>query len=542
MLDNQLIEAYVRELEALRAQGRIFAQMYPNVAARLDIGSSRSRDPGVERVVESTAFLAARMRLMIENNATELPQAILSILAPALLEPIPSMALLDLQDGSEAQNIPRGTRFDYHAGGRSLVCFSTTMEVTASPLALKLRRLAPSRGAMDGIGVRLVGHPAAGRLLLCLGNDELSAATLMDAFAERLVRVELAAAGDGAPVQVPRTSVRIHGFTPEEAALPVRPAAHNAHRLVTEFIAFPAKFRFISLSGIRPAPGAELRFWFSQPLALPAALAPDLISVNRVPAVNLWPAAATPFNVDGRNLEYPVRIDALRYRTVECHSVEKVDFHTSQSNESIRLDPVVAFGSVRGTSIRWGVRRTTSRMGAEVLLYFQGLDYATLGRQRFLAAPTALASNRDVAYRIPVGSRLEPIESLGGWRSSLAIAPTPYRPAMTGPRTMESLIGYLNSSMSSLISRGRRNVLRDFLRQFPGGREASWVDGIGPPSLRQVAALHGGHPHAGLAMMLPFDSDRYRTTSWAMIKRVIGELLDSQRGLNQVEEVIVRPV
>jgi len=69
LLDNRLLSAYVAELTALRSHGREFAEAYPDIASRLDIGERQSRDPQVERVVESSAFLAARLRRMIEESA-----------------------------------------------------------------------------------------------------------------------------------------------------------------------------------------------------------------------------------------------------------------------------------------------------------------------------------------------------------------------------------------------------------------------------------------------------------------------------------------
>ena len=546
MIDSQFLDAYVAELEALRVHGRDLAQTYPGIAARLDIGPSRSRDPHVERVVESAAFLAARLRRMIEAGAAELPMAALSILAPVLVEPLPSMALLDLQGGNEPRNVPRGTRFDYELGGRALVCFSTTMALTVAPLALRLRRMEPSGGSPDGIGIRIGGRPPA-RLLLCLGSNELSAAVLMDALDQALAAVELVAPGREDPVPVPRSCLRIHGFARDEAALPVRPAVHRAHRVVTEFMVFPEKFRFISLTGLPLVSGSEIRLRFSRPLRLPSPLPPDLITVNRVPGVNLWRSAATPFDIDGYRLEYPVRVDSPRYRTdsprrrtVECHSVESVDLYGSGGGKAIRLDPVMGLGEVRGTAIRWGVRRVVSRTSGEVLLYFQGLDYRDLGRPRLLAAPTVMASNRDVAQHTQAGTQLRPLDGLGGWRGSLAGTPTPYRPAIVESRAMEMLVGFLRSNMSGLAGESRRGLLREYLKRFPGAEEAGWIDGIGSVTLRPVASVREGLPQPGLAVAIAFDGERHRATSQAMVKRVLGELFDSQRGINRVEDVVVQ--
>lgn len=536
MIDSQLLDAYIAELDALRNHGREFANAYPDIASELDIGPRRSRDPHVERVVDSIAFLAARMRLMIEEDATQMPLATLAMLAPSMVEPVPSMAILQLQDGSEGETLGRGARFDFEIAGQAVACFSTTMDTEIAPLNLRLRRLESPTGG-DAFGVQLAGLPPE-RLLLHIGNDPIGTATLMDAFEEDLTGIELVPPGGGA-IRLPTTAMRVHGFNDDDAALPVRPAAHRAHRVVIEFMAFPEKFAFVSFAGLPLEDGSEIVFRFRRPLQLPPALPPDLIAVNRVPAVNLWRTAATPFDLHGRQLEYPVRVDALRYRTVECHSVEDVQLH-APDGESERIDPVVAFGDVVDSDIRWGVRRSVSRMGGEMLMYFDGLDYSELGSQRYVAAPNVLASNRDIAARVPVGRTLNAVDPLGDWRCTLVGAPSGYLPALAGSSAMESLIGYLRSSMTSLEN-GGVDMLRSYLTRFPGASKASWIKDLGPLTTFPVAAMRMGHPQPGIGVEVTFDRPRNRTTSIALLRRVVGLLLESQRGVNRVQNVSIRP-
>lgn len=539
MIDAQLLETYITELDALRRHGREFAEAYPEIASRLDIGSRRSRDPHVERVVESSAFLASRLRMMIEESATELPLAMLSLLAPSLTEPVPAMGIVEFQGGEEPQTVARGSRFDFEVGDQALACFSTAMDTVAAPMSLAVRRVASGGGPGDTIGVRVEGTPTD-PLLLYLGNDAVSGATLLDAFDDDLTAIDVVPPDDDSdPIHVPLSSLRMHGFNAAEASLPVRPAAHLAHRSVVEYMVCPEKFRFVSLSGVPLASGSEVMFRFSRPVALPPALAPDLITVNRAPVVNLWEVAATPFDITGRALEYPVQVDALRYRTVECHSVERVDVYGPGGGRPERIDPAVALGEISGSQIRWGVRRTVSRTGGQVLMYFEGLDYRELGRQRFLVAPVVLASNRDVAQHTPVGEPLQPVGSMGNWRCALAAAPTEYRPALAGAQAMETMIGYLRSNMTSLAS-GRLDLLRDYLGRFPGADRANWVNGLAAVATRPVATMRMGYPQAGVGLTVTFDKQRYPTTSLAGVRRLLNGLFNSQRGINRVEDVDVR--
>ena len=539
MIDSQLLNAYVGELEALRVHGGELAASFPDVAARLDIGPRRSRDPHVERVVESAAFLAARLRMQMESQSTELPMALLSILAPTLLEPVPAMALADLRGGTEAQRIARGTRFDLGVGQAPLVCLATTMAVTVAPYSIRISRLGAQGNDAGGISLRLFGKPPD-TLELFIGNNPLNAALLIDAFAENLATIEVVGPNGGEPIQLPPSRLRMQGLRPDEAALPVRPAVHQAHRLVTEFIAFPEKFSFVSLAGAPFEHGTEIRFRFSEPLAsLEGNLPHDLITVNRVPLVNLWPTAGTPFNISGKQLEYPVRVDAQRYRLVECHSVEAMQLYGPESSQPIRLDPLLATGEMLDTAIRWGTRRTMTPAGGEVMVYFKGLDYRKLPRQSHLAAPRLLASNGEAPRRARVGESLHPIDGLGDWHAALASVPTAYRPALVQSEAMRTLIGYMQSSVNSLASADSRGSLRQYLRRFPGADTASWIDAIGRVAVQPVATIHNGIPRSELRVFVAFDTTRSRTTSRTIVKRVLAGLFDSQRSLNRVEEVVV---
>ena len=535
MIDDRLIDAYVAELDALRAHGREFARSYPDIAARLDIGPRTSRDPHVERVVESAAFLAARLRQMIEEGAAELPLSMLSVLAPSLVEPVPSMAIAQLVGGVTPQSIPRGSRFDGTVGGQ-MICFRTTMPFTAAPLEVRTELLEPTADYASGIALHFGGRTAPDPLMLYLGSGQRSAAVLMDALDESLASISLVAP-DGQRRDLPRGALRIHGVAPEDAALPVRRAVHAAHRLLTEFLVFPEKFRFISLHGVMIPPRTQLQFRFNRPLALSPPIPPDLIGVNCVPVVNLWNSGGVPIDVVGRQLEYPVSVDTLRYRTVGCHSVESVELFSSDSSEAVQLDPIVGFGEMRGTPVRWGVRRSVSRQDSEVLLYFQGLDYSMLGRQRLLIVPAVLASNRDLAQYLAAGARLMPVEGLGTWRGRLVTPPTRPRGALPGETAMTILIGYLRSSVAGLVVEARGGGLRDFLKRFPGGAEAAWIDSIGTASIEPVTVLRRGQPQSGVSIRLRYDAGSRITTSRATLRRVLGQLFESQRGFNRVEEV-----
>ena len=364
MIDEALFGAFVRELEALRTHGAQFAELHPDVASALDIGARKSRDGGVERIVQSTAFLAARLRLFIDANAAELPATMLATLAPILSEPVPSMAIAAFEDGHEARPIPRGTQLDYYHGSERALTFRTTMDAEPTPLRVSTRRVAAGPGAGDALAVRLEGSIPS-KLTLYLGRDSVTAATLLDALARALVRIEVRPRGarTSTPVRLATRTLRRRGFAPAERALPERAGGHRSYRLMTEFLNFPEKFRFVTLELPALASGSEVVLQMAHRVAIEDDDLGDAFNANRVPVINLWEASGTPFDLNGRMLEYPARVDARRHAAVECHSVESVELFEAAGGGGTRIDPIIAPARRSKSKIQWGVRRGYARSG-----------------------------------------------------------------------------------------------------------------------------------------------------------------------------------
>ena len=535
-MNESLIEAYLAELEALREHGHELAGRYPDLAGRLDIGPRSSRDPHVERVVESSAFLAARLRLLVESEASELPRAVLALLAPTLIEPVPSMALVRFSGGRQARRVQRGTRLDYAPGGHALVCLSTTMEVEVAPASVDVERLEAAGRMPDGLSLAFRGAEVPARPLLHVGGAEAVAAEVLNALATDLAEIEVRRSGSDETEHPPRSVLRLCGYEETEAALPVRANAHPAHRLVGELVAFPEKFSFFSLEGLALRPGDVVRLRFARRLNIASPVPVDLVELNTVPVVNLWRGPATPFQVNATELEFPVRPDALRYRSVECHSVEGVRLFGGEAKRGVELDRIAGLGHPRGTAAKWGARRSESRVGAQVLVHFEWPEPGLPARSRHVAIPDVLMSNRDVAERVPAGADLVPIGGAGDWDAALGGSPSPYLPALEGARAMEALVAHLRASLASASD---PSWIKGYLEGFPGAGRAGWIDAIEGVRLGSGAIVRHGCAVRAVSGVVRLDRERCRGVSPAVIGRILREVLESRRGLNELPAVAV---
>src|SRR5262245_10374641 len=96
-MTDELLPHYDRELSYLRKAGAEFAAAHPKVAGRLRLSAETIEDPHVSRLVESVAFLNARIRRKLDDDFPELTQALLGALYPHYLAPIPSMAIVQFE-------------------------------------------------------------------------------------------------------------------------------------------------------------------------------------------------------------------------------------------------------------------------------------------------------------------------------------------------------------------------------------------------------------------------------------------------------------
>ena len=92
---DELLAYYQAELGYLRGAGLEFAHHYPKVARRLELGLDESPDPHVERLIESFAFLTARVQRAIDDEFPETAAALLGILYPHFLSPVPSLSVAE---------------------------------------------------------------------------------------------------------------------------------------------------------------------------------------------------------------------------------------------------------------------------------------------------------------------------------------------------------------------------------------------------------------------------------------------------------------
>jgi len=342
---EKLLQHYEQELVRLREATRRYAEMHPNVANALELGSDASTDPEVERLLQSVALLNAATQKMIEDGRAEFHRALLQTLQPHYLRVVPACGIIQIDTSSARPNeissvsrLPRGTTL--HNGANK---FTTAFDTTIAPIAITEARFQPTvdlpaalslpSNATSALIVELqctannasFKQPAAGKLRIHIDGDPTLRAALLDAILlhGRCVCVE----ADGAWQTLAKSPFAAAGNGANESLLPSQPGPQSP-RLLTEFFHLPQKFDFVDLDleavSACCLPGCKR---LALHIVLPsysARLRPANVENLRLgcaPAINIFNLPAVPIRLDGRSGAYPL---TPKQPSCEIYSIENV--------------------------------------------------------------------------------------------------------------------------------------------------------------------------------------------------------------------------
>jgi type VI secretion system protein ImpG len=351
-VEEALLEYYERELSVLRRLGQEFAQAYPKVAGRLLLEPGKCEDPHVERLIQAFALLAARIHHKIDDEFPAITDALLGILYPHYLAPVPSMSIvqfvLDPEQGklTSGYTIPVGTQL-YAKPIEGIQCrFRTCYPTTLWPIQMKSARFEPGdpsvTGSKSGSILRLELQCLPGMTFQELQLDKLriyldGESQLVHALYELLlnnskeVRVS-AGVGEGAKKAsvLPLGSLQPVGFRVDEGLLAYPSHTFLGYRLLQEYFTFPQKFLFIDLQNLnrmeRSGVGDRLEIMFildRQPRA-DQVISSDTFKLGCTPIVNLFEQITEPIRLDQTQHEYMVIPDIRRPKANEVYAIQSV--------------------------------------------------------------------------------------------------------------------------------------------------------------------------------------------------------------------------
>ena len=363
---SDLLQYYKRELSYLRGQGADFAQRYPKVASRLSLHGGESLDPHTERLIESVAFLSARVHRDLDQEFPDVAYALLDNLCPSLVQPLPSMSVaqfeLDPAQGKVTAGfrVPRHTmlhaRTSPHApGASSQDCrFRTAWDTVLWPLRITHAAIdsdAVLRLALECDDQTDFSELEIDSLRIHLQGDWMTTMPLYDALVSGVKSVAVIPEG-GMAQTLPADAWREVGFAEGEEVLPQPANAQPAYGLLQEYFAFPRKFHFFDLHHLRSRLGSgrrcEIAFQLDRSTRALRYIDADNFQLGCTPIVNLFPRVSEPLAMDQRHYEYMLVPDRQRDATTEVHSIVSVVASDPDADKPVNVPGFAALGHVDG--------------------------------------------------------------------------------------------------------------------------------------------------------------------------------------------------
>ena len=602
-MDTRLLAHYENELAFLRDMGSEFAAAFPKIAGRLGMEGVEVLDPYVERLLEGTAFLSARVQLELDMQFPAFTANLLEIVYPHFLAPTPSMTVVGLEPDLANSGVKEGFLLKRHTrlrsrqieGEQTACIYRTASDLMLWPIEVAEVEYIDSRGGLVAAGVSRDTPARAGirlrlrrkdgdkisnlkldKLVLHLTGQGSEPWTLHEALSTRVTALVGRSTDrrDQWSQVLPAGKSRPMGFEQDEAMLPTPRRSFDGYRLLQEYFAMPQRFHFVELSGLNPAlrraggPEVDIYVLLTEPM-------PDAgVSVRRenfvlhaVPAINLFDRAFDRVHITTSDTEHyvtPNRTALLDYEIYSINSVSGIGT-TGETDVSFRpfysATDITAAGETHPTyyTIHRRMRQRnekerlrgvrTSYLGSEVYLTLVDGSQAPYSASLSQLAVTGLCTNRDLplllstagkdAFHLPDGGPVLSISTL--------VAPSRPRPTIAQGDTAWRLISHLSLNYLSIADEGNGGAaLRELIGLYaPAGdrivaKQLEGVRGVTTrPIVRRMTDEILSTAVRGLEIKLDFDESFFEGAGAYILGSVLERFFRKYVTINSFTETVL---
>jgi type VI secretion system protein ImpG len=592
---EELLEYYERELTYLRQMGGEFARKYPKVAGRLLLDPDRCDDPHVSRLLEGFALIAARVHRRIDDDFPEISEALIRIIHPGYLRPIPSMTIVECRPDpaqgkkTAGMRVPRGTPLVSKATVDGLPCrFQTAYDVDLWPFSVAAaewrqpeRMQRPPRAT---VGVQAVaaarlrircqqdvvftGLPIS-RLRFHLAGDASIVYSLYELLSEKCIEIQLRDPKDEKRlISLEPERLRMVGFDAEESLLPFVRRSMDGHRLLQEYFALPEKFLFFDLEGLEPlaqagfGEEAEIVFLFSsferaeRQQVLELGVNEWTFRFGCTPAINLFPHASEPILLSQTRHEYPVIPDNRHAMVMEIFSIEEVIASNPRLRQSVVLEPMHAYRhQTRGRDdlAFWVATRHLNEFGerepSTMSISVVDLTGNFTEPEADVLMVRTLCTNFDLPSRFQIGSEGGDFEATGYAAAKTVIAlrrPTASVSPSGGQGNLWRLISLLSLNYLSLNEEGR-TAMQEILRLHNLTDSTASENQVGSilkmrssPTFALVNSAYGLIPARGTQVEMEFDEQQFTGSGLYLFAAILDQFLAGYASMNSFSQLTAR--
>lgn len=592
-MSEALHDHYREELFFIRKLAQEFRQRYPAVAARLQLEENRSADPHVERLIEAFALLTARVQLKLNDDFSELTDALLHVLYPHLVTPFPSCSILQFdlpadRGNPEGVKIAPGNLVNTQRPGDPKCRFSTTYPLTLWPIELKEARLQPPpfpagliapdksiaclRFKFNLLGGDLAFNTVTmDHLRLYLHADPSLTMPLYELLFNHVLQVVIRPTDvKSIPpiVLTPQQAIRAVGFENDQGLLPYPDISFPGYRLLSEFFAFPQKFLFFDLLGWEKlrfkdlCRQVEVIFFLNRTLPrLEQKIEPSVFRLGCTPIVNLFsPPPAEPMLWHHRKAEYRIEPDISRPDAFEVNSINEVSV-AYPDGTTVKVDPLYGYrhgGNRENRRLFWYLTRRPAMRpldrGTDVFLHLVDLKLESNKPADGVILVSTTCSNRDLPARLPRQGEEIAFDTefaAPGIRLRCLVSPTSSQRIPLRKGVFWRLISQLNLNYLSLSSDTEgKAALQEILRLYDftdpdvdpqlAATASLAIEGIVDFQCKRTATWLDGTFCRGVEATITFDEQNFTGSSMLLLSAVLERFLGLYVSINSYSQMVVK--
>lgn len=377
---DRLNTYYRAELDSLRISGRDFAQAYPNIASELSLSEGEARDPHVEHLVQSFAWMMGRLHMQMEAETRKVPSMLLEELAPNFIEARPSMAIVECEVDGAGTDFSSGFVLDKglgltpismaanenYAARLSKVRFSIPYDVQLWPFKVmdivsnsekELAELSRcykhlqssikiSLQASDGASLDTLLIDAPMRFYLDI--DQKHHDQLYDILASRVIGVAISDSNGRIRKMLGKDNFSMCGFDDTEQMFGLCSDGELGASVLEDFFAFPEKFSFFQIEGladlalgdfvVRGLSEINVHLILDDVIPSSIPLRRSAFKLNCFPVINVFEKTTEPVVVHEKNYRYRLTADRSSEQDMEIQKIVKV-FGVDRSGVQHEIKP-----------------------------------------------------------------------------------------------------------------------------------------------------------------------------------------------------------
>lgn len=587
---EKLLPYYERELSMLRRAGAEFAGRYPKLAGSLRLRGDSCADPHVERLIQSSAFLNARVARLLDDGYAHFSEALLGMLYPHLLRPIPSCSIARIDTSGARVNevssvsvLPRGAMLKALGQGTVVCRFRTVYDTVVAPVVIGAAGFEPYPQTPPALSLPADAGATLSIRIACTGATRSLAALALPTLriyidGEASLRAALRDAifldtacacveADGHWRMLERLPLQAAGLTAEEALLPAAPSEHGAYRLLSEYFALPEKFDFVdidlaALIAAAPEGSGELTLRLllrdvrpDTPAArILRTLGADNLLLGCTPVVNLFPQPATPIRITHTRSSYPLMADELPGHACDIYSIDSVQM-VRKTQEGSAVTEFFPWYSLRHGEVEsrkghyWLMQREDlMSAGHEHTLTLVDRNCSPLHSGDGTASVRLTCTNRNLPHGLQygrAGGDLSTESPIGNYPIRMLCRPTLSRRLSNDGSRQWGLIAHLALNHRSLTQEGLpalTAMLRLYAQQDSMVAQRM-IDGVTALSHRPATAwirqAQGNAYLRGIEVRISLDEEAYAGTGIHAFAQILDHLFALNVHLNSFTRLVV---